>query len=277
MQAIAWFQKAADLGDAAAKSALGSFFLTGDARAGVAMNEAQGFALVRQAFAEAFSPALVPIACCYLMGQGVDKDAAHAVSLLRQVVNQEDITKAEAEKTLAFCYMMGDGVEADTAQAALWCQRAADGGEAFAIKLLPLIRTCSFCHTMPARKHCERCRKVRYCNAACYAAHWNCETDPHMATAAAQRRRLIRRQTARPPRRSRNRVVLATHATLIRLKTHCGAERQVGHWNRDTNVLKRHCRRHTVEASEEGTATGAPRASQLHMGSLMKESESGSS
>ena len=68
---------------------------------------------------------------------------------------------------------------ADTVQAALWCQRAADGGDAGAIDMLPLIRTCSFCSSSPARKHCERCRKVRYCNAVCQAAHWNREADPH--------------------------------------------------------------------------------------------------
>ena len=70
-------------------------------------------------------------------------------------------------------------MEADTVQAALWCQRAADGGDAEAIELLPLIRTCNFCGKKPARQLCERCRKVRYCNAECQAGHWNRETDPH--------------------------------------------------------------------------------------------------
>jgi TPR repeat protein len=113
------------------------------------------------------------------MGEGVEKDAAHGVSLLRQVTNREDATKTLAERTLAICYMDGNGVEADTAQAALWCQRAADGGDEWAIRKLPIIRTCDFCGTTPARQHCERCRKVRYCDATCQAAHWNRYTNPH--------------------------------------------------------------------------------------------------
>ena len=116
----------------------------------------------------------------YLNCEGVQKDAAYAVTLFRQIIDEGDelyATKALAE--LAYCYSMGDGVEADTAQAALWCQRAADGGDAFAITSMPIIRTCNFCSSRPARKHCERCRKVRYCNTQCQTAHWNCETDPH--------------------------------------------------------------------------------------------------
>jgi TPR repeat protein len=65
--------------------------------------------------------ALINVAQCYLKGEGVEKDAVHGVSLLRQVINQEDATKARAEKALTSCYMEGNGVEADTVQAALWC------------------------------------------------------------------------------------------------------------------------------------------------------------
>ena len=84
-----------------------------------------------------------------------------------------------AQSSLARCYMDGNGVEVDTVQAALWCQRAADSGDPGAIEMLRIIRTCNFCVSRPARQHCERCRKVRYCNAVCQAAHWNRETDPH--------------------------------------------------------------------------------------------------
>ena len=64
-------------------------------------------------------------------------------------------------------------------QAAMWCQRAADGGDEDGIQMLQFIRTCTFCGATPARQHCERCRKVRYCNAVCQAGHWNREMDPH--------------------------------------------------------------------------------------------------
>jgi len=179
-QAAVWFQKAADLGDADSQYSLGAMLLNGNARAGVAKDVVRGFALVRQAFAEGCIPALYHIALCHLNGVGVEKDAAHRVSLLRQVITQEvDVWKSDAERALAMCYAAGTGVEADTVQAALWCQRAADGGDEPAIELLPFIRTCGFCGTTPARKHCERCRQVRYCDVECHAAHWIDETDPH--------------------------------------------------------------------------------------------------
>ena len=132
-----------------------------------------------EAVEQGYGAALYQVAQCYLQGEGVEKDAVHGVSLLRQVIDREDATKANAERMLTICYMEGDGVEADTVQAALWCQRAADSGLPYATALLPIIRTCNFCGTTPACQHCDRCRKVRYCNTRCQAAHWNRETDPH--------------------------------------------------------------------------------------------------
>ena len=171
---------AADMGDAASKATLGDFLVKGDARAGVAKDAARGLALVRQAVAQGYSPALQSLAQCYLKGVGVEKDAAHAVTLLLELVSREDNeATCNAQWSLAVCYATGHGVEADTVQAALWCQKAATSGDAEAIELLPFIRTCTFCGTTPARKHCERCRKVRYCNTSCQAAHWKHETDPH--------------------------------------------------------------------------------------------------
>ena len=188
-QAAVWFQRAADLGDAASKAALGAFLFNGDPRAGVAKDAARGLALVRQAFAEGYSQALFQVARCYLRGEGVEKDAAHGVSLLRQAINQGDDMKARAETALTVCYMEGNGVEADTVQAALWCQQAVKSGDAQAIALLPINRECNFCGTTPARQLCVRCWKVRYCGPACIAGHWNREMDPHKGPCKEHRRR----------------------------------------------------------------------------------------
>ena len=162
-----WYQKAADLGDAPSKATLGALLCDCNPRAGVAKDAARGSALVRLAFAEGYSPALFHVARCYLRGEGVEKDAAQGVSLLRQGHQPRRPMKPKAETALAICYMEGNGVEADAVQAALWCHQAAESGDAQAIALLPTIRTCSFCFPRPARKHCERCRKVRYCDAEC--------------------------------------------------------------------------------------------------------------
>jgi len=148
-QAAVWLQKAAALGDAASKSTVGALLLDGDERAGVAKDAARGFELARQAFAQGFRPALYNVARCYLSGDGVEKDAATGVCLLRQVIAHEGAATASAQFALAQCYAKGEGVERgtvedDTLLAALWCQRAARGGYAVAIELLPVFRDRAF-------------------------------------------------------------------------------------------------------------------------------------
>ena len=93
LQAAVWFQKAADLGDAESKATLGGYLVFGNALAGFAKDVARGFALLREAVDQGHGVALFFVAECYLKGEGVEKDAEHAVSLLRQVINQEDAMK----------------------------------------------------------------------------------------------------------------------------------------------------------------------------------------
>jgi TPR repeat protein len=108
-QAAVWFQKGADLGDRASKAALGCFLLNGDPRAGGAKDTARGFTLVREAFAQGFSPALLRVAECYLRGEGVAKDAAHAVTLLRQATTHggDAAMTARAQFLVGECYVEG--------------------------------------------------------------------------------------------------------------------------------------------------------------------------
>ena len=180
VRAAALFQEAADLGDAAAKVALGGFLLNGVARAGIAQDAVRGFALLREAVEQGCGPlALYQVAQCYLKGEGVEKDAVYGVSLLRQVIEQGYKAQVDAQVALAMCYQTGEGVETDTVMAAAWCQRAAQAGDAVDIENLAIIRKCDFCGSTPARKLCVRCRKTRYCGPACIQGHWNRATDPH--------------------------------------------------------------------------------------------------
>jgi TPR repeat protein len=179
-EAVVWLEKAAGLGDATAKAVLGSMLVDEHVYAGVAKQAARGYALVRQAYAQGDEPALCQIALCYLKGEGVEKDAAHAVTLFRQITTHGDAGNAtKAQSELAACYATGNGVEADTVQAAWWCQRAAKAGDVVAIQNLAIIRKCDFCGSTPARKLCARCLKTRYCGPACIQGHWYRETDPH--------------------------------------------------------------------------------------------------
>ena len=69
VQAIVWYQKAADVGDAPDKCVIMQI-MTGDARAGVAMDQPRGFALFREAAEEGYDQALLQVARCYLRGDG---------------------------------------------------------------------------------------------------------------------------------------------------------------------------------------------------------------
>ena len=124
-----------------------------------------------------------------MKGEGVEMDAVHGASLLRQVINQDDASRTDAEVALASCYMEGNGVEVDTVQAALWCRKAVTSGDARATELLPIIRRCDFCGSTPARQLCVRCLKARYCDHQCQLAHWNHATDPHKGPCKEHRRR----------------------------------------------------------------------------------------
>ena len=139
-------------------------------RAGVLRDAARGFSLLSEAVELGFDQAQYRVARCYLKGEGVEKDAAHGVKLLRKAAVQEDCNQASAQADLALCYMQGYGVDADTVQAAFWSKKAAKGGDlaqGAADELAAFIRRCAFCGTAPAHKHCGRCRKVRYCDATC--------------------------------------------------------------------------------------------------------------
>jgi len=180
-QSAVWLEKAVGLGDADSKACLGNVLVTGDAQAGVAKDAARGFQLLCQCLEQGVTEKILySLAVCYWTGDGVEKDAAHAVTLLRQLIEQGGMDTALAQEQLARCYILGDGVEADTVQAALWCQRAVAGGSSAAANvLLRHILRCNFCGKTSALQLCSRCRKVRYCNAVCQAAHWTHATDPH--------------------------------------------------------------------------------------------------
>jgi TPR repeat protein len=119
-QAVYWYQKAADLGDAAAKATLGTALVYGDPP-WVAKDAVRGLGLLREAVELGYGAALYLCVLCYLKGMGVEKDAAHAVALLLKAATQDPASTdpdatAAAQLELAHCYKDGNGVEADTVQ-----------------------------------------------------------------------------------------------------------------------------------------------------------------
>jgi len=110
-QAVVWFQKAAEQGDAKAQAVIGLMVQTvaeqGDARA--------------QAI----------IGSMYEEGRGVPQDSAQAVAWYRKGAEQG---YAGAQFNLGVMYATGQGVSRDDAQAYMWLNLAADQGHESAVK-----------------------------------------------------------------------------------------------------------------------------------------------
>ena len=222
-QAVAWYQKAADLGHHAGKAALGAYLLNGDSRAGVAKDAARGFELFHEAVELGFGASLYQIARCYLTGEGVEEDADHAVGLLRQVIDQVDASRADAQVALAICYKMGHGVETDTAQAAIWCQRAADGGDTGPSRCYHASgRAPSAAQRPPASTVSVAGRCATATPSARRRTGSGRRTRTRVTAAAQRRHRSTRRRAARPRRRSRNVMVRSgQYLMLIYMTTFC--------------------------------------------------------
>jgi len=100
-------QRAADIGDAKAQTALGEMYLKGQ---GVPLGNAQVAELLQKAMDQGEAKAQTALAGVYLAGRGVPKDAAHAAELLQKAADQGD---AQAQAFLGTMYVQGWGVPKD--------------------------------------------------------------------------------------------------------------------------------------------------------------------
>jgi uncharacterized protein len=131
-QAVAWYRKAADQGDADAQNNLGLMYANGR---GVAKDDAQAVAWYRKAADQGDADAQYNLGLNYNKGEGVAKDEAQAVSWYRKAADQG---YAGAELNLGVMYGKGQGVQQSYAQAALWFARAAQRGDDTAVRNLEL-------------------------------------------------------------------------------------------------------------------------------------------
>ena len=129
-ESIKCFQKAADLGHAAAQEQLGMLYNNGE---GVPENCRTAFHWYCMAGNQGHARAQAAVAGCYRAGLGIDRDYAKAVEFYRKA---GDGGYAHAYTTLAYWYEKGDGVSQDLEEALRWWTKSAEAGNSEAAFLL---------------------------------------------------------------------------------------------------------------------------------------------
>jgi TPR repeat protein len=124
-EALKWFRKAADQGEANAQNILGAMYYYGQ---GVAQNYALAVRWYRKAADQGHPTAQNALGWMYLYGQGVPQNYAEAVSWYRKVADRGE---ADPQNTLGWVYQYGQGVT-NYAEAVRWYREAAEQGHAAA-------------------------------------------------------------------------------------------------------------------------------------------------
>jgi TPR repeat protein len=125
-EAVKWYRKAAEQGDAGAQLNLGVCYENGT---GVAKDEAEAIKWYRLAAEQGCAGAQYNLGLYYGNGQGVVKDEAEAVKWYRKAAEQGN---ASAQNNLGYCYANGKGVGKNEAEAVKWYRKAAEQGDASA-------------------------------------------------------------------------------------------------------------------------------------------------
>jgi TonB family protein len=120
-QAVAWYSKAAEQGNPQAQTDLG--FMLADGR-GISLDYKQAAFWYRKAADQGYAPAETYLGMMYADGRGVPQDPKQAVELTRLAADQGF---ALAQHNLALAYDSGIGVPVDHAQAQVWSRDASSG------------------------------------------------------------------------------------------------------------------------------------------------------
>jgi C-terminal peptidase prc len=119
-EAVKWYRKAAEQGDARVQFNLGVYYYNGD---GVDKNLPGAVEWFRKAAEQGHARAQVNLGLCYYNGYGVQKNRTEAVKWYRKAAEQGH---AEGQFYLGFCYDYGHGVEENLTEAMKWYQKAAE-------------------------------------------------------------------------------------------------------------------------------------------------------
>ncbi|MDX2145962.1 MAG: caspase family protein, partial [Planctomycetota bacterium] len=126
-EAMKWYRKAADAGEALAMNNIGLLYHNGK---GVTQDYAEAMRWYRKAADAGEAGARGNIGVLYANGQGVTQDYAEAMKWFREAA---DAGEAGAMGNIGRLYHNGRGVMQDYAEAMRWYRKAADAGEAWAM------------------------------------------------------------------------------------------------------------------------------------------------
>ena len=117
-EAIRWWKKAADQGNAKAQYSLGNSYYDGE---GVAVDQTEAVKWFRKAAEQGHAQAQFNLGYAYERGEGVAKDQTEAVKWYRKAAEQGD---AYAQYIIGDAYLEGEGVAKDQVEADKWYARA---------------------------------------------------------------------------------------------------------------------------------------------------------
>ena len=120
VEAVAWFRKAAEQGDASGQNNLGFMYLNGR---GVSRDYAQAFAWFRKAAEQGHAVAQFGLSSMYYNGLGVRRDYAQAFAWCLKAAEQGD---AGAQQSLGNLYENGRGTLRDYPLAHMWFNLASE-------------------------------------------------------------------------------------------------------------------------------------------------------
>ena len=129
-EAIIWYRKAAEQGDADSQLDLGSLYYYGE---GVAQDYTEAVKWYRMAAEQGDDNAQTGLGACYFNGYGVSQDYAEAVRCFYKAAENGN---AAAQYNLGRSYYSGQGVVQDYEEAAKWYRKAAEQGNAEAQYIL---------------------------------------------------------------------------------------------------------------------------------------------
>src|SRR5260221_345140 len=118
-EAVKWWHKAADQGDAEAQHSLARCYIKGE---GVVKNNIEAVKWLRKAADQGHAGAQQYLGACYAKGDGVNKDNVEATKWYRKAAEQGEPT---AQSALGARYRLGEGAVKNYVEAYKWLNLAA--------------------------------------------------------------------------------------------------------------------------------------------------------
>ncbi len=129
-EAVKWYRKAAEQGNASAQNNLGGMYYRGQ---GVSQNYPEAVKWYRKAAEQGHASSQYNLGLMYDKGQGVSQDYPEAVKWYRKAAEQGN---ANGQNNLGLMYYHGTGVAKDMVEARKWFEKAAEQGHTKAAEML---------------------------------------------------------------------------------------------------------------------------------------------